>query len=118
MGIDRIGPAGGGVALPPVTGPAEPASGVTDSFQVVSRQVAQPVGRPELLQRLQSGEITLDHYLDLHVEQATAHLASSVNSERLQFIRSALRSQLESDPMLVELAQRATGGQLSGQDGG
>jgi hypothetical protein len=103
MGIDRIGRAAGG---PPIVPGAEPASATSPSFAATA---AQPSSEAALLKRLELGEIDVTRYLDLRVEQATAHLSGSLNAERLQFIRDALRSQLESDPVLVELVQRATG---------
>ena len=106
MGIDRIGQAAGG---PPSVPGAEPASATVPSFEPTAAQAAAPSSEATLLRRLEAGEIDVNRYLDLRVEQATAHLSGALDAERLQFIRDALRSQFETDPVLVELVQRATG---------
>jgi len=112
MSIDRIGKGGGG---PPVSGIDQPgassSSGVSKSgagFKVQRAAAGEAVGL-EPLERLRSGEITVSQYLDIKVEQATAHLDKRLGDEQLSFIRSSLREQLASDPMLVELVQSATG---------
>ena len=61
------------------------------------------------LERLKSGEINLDGYLDQRVHHATSHLVGRIDGEQLAFIRSSLRSQLEQDPGLAALVHRATG---------
>ena len=65
--------------------------------------------KSEMLRRLQGGEITLGEYLDHCAEQAVQHLKGLVDSERLQFIRSMLREQMTSDPVLMRDLQQATG---------
>jgi hypothetical protein len=112
MSIDRIGKGGGGT---PVSGIDQPGSssagGVSKSgadFKVQRAAASEAIGL-EPLERLRSGEITVSQYLDIKVEQATAHLDKRLGDEQLSFIRSSLREQLASDPMLVELVQSATG---------
>jgi hypothetical protein len=61
-----------------------------------------------LLGRLQSGEINRDTYLDLRIEQAIAPLVKRLGHDQAEFMRIALRDQLESDPALIELVRRAT----------
>ncbi len=110
MSIDRIGKGGG----PPVTGVGQSGSSTEigskqgADFKVSKSAPATPVAT-EPLDRLKSGEISVSQYLDIKVEQATSHLDKRVSGEQLSFIRSSLREQLATDPMLVELVQAATG---------
>jgi hypothetical protein len=60
------------------------------------------------LSRLRAGEIDLNTYVDLKLEQATSHL-KGLGGEELRFVRSALRDQIASDPALADLFQQATG---------
>ena len=60
------------------------------------------------LEALRSGRINLDRYLDLKVEEATAHL-EGLGAADSEAIRSALRDKLATDPDLIELVSRATG---------
>jgi hypothetical protein len=61
------------------------------------------------LVRLERGELGLEAYLDARVEEATRHLAQRLSAEQLSFVKETLRTELESDPVLVELVRRATG---------
>jgi hypothetical protein len=112
MSIDRIGKGGGG---PPVSGIDQPGSTSTSGVSKsgadfkVERAAPAEAATLEPLERLRSGEITVSQYLDIKVDQATAHLDKRLGDEQLSFIRSSLREQLASDPMLVELVQSATG---------
>jgi len=63
----------------------------------------------EALRQLRRGEITLDEYLDYQADIAVAHLKGLVDSGRLQGIRSMIREQMASDPVLVEQLRRTTG---------
>lgn len=63
----------------------------------------------EALQRLKSGQISLDEYLDLRTERALDHVRGKVPADMLETIRVTLKDQLRSDPVLIELVQRATG---------
>jgi hypothetical protein len=108
MGIDRIdkGSPPGGIGSPDAAG----SSAVTpkESFEV--EKVADPtaIDASSPLARLRAGEIDVESYLDLRVEQATNHLVGTIDDERLEVIRSSLRAQLETDPILMDLVQRAT----------
>ncbi|HET9929908.1 MAG TPA: hypothetical protein VFQ35_04440 [Polyangiaceae bacterium] len=110
MSIDGIGrpPGGPGGAggVGSLGGAAKPTPG-GESFQV-QRSAAAPSASSDPLSRLQSGEITVDQYLDARVDEAVAPLVSKLPAEALEHIRSSLREQLESDPTLVELVRRAT----------
>jgi len=112
MSIDRIGKGGGG---PPVSGIGQggsPSASEVGSkggeFKVQKAAPAEGVAT-EPLDRLRSGEISVSQYIDIKVEQATAHLDKRVGAEQLSFIRESLREQLATDPMLVELVKSATG---------
>jgi hypothetical protein len=63
-----------------------------------------------LFQRLERGEISREQYLDARVEEAIAPFAAMLTRDQLDFMRTTLREQLELDPILVELVQRATEG--------
>jgi hypothetical protein len=60
------------------------------------------------LERLRAGEIDLHGYVELKVNEATAHLAALPPSQ-LEAIRGALRARIASDPTLLELVRKATG---------
>ncbi len=60
------------------------------------------------LSRLKAGEITVDQYVDLKVDQATAHLPPLPAGQK-DALRDALRSQMTSDPALTDLLKQATG---------
>jgi len=108
MGIDGIGkppsPPGG------VGGPSGAASGGSSggTFRVDQTAGATPTTSPEL-ERLGRGEISLNEYLDAQVGDATQHLQGTLSPEQLDFVKSTLRAQLETDPVLIELVKRATG---------
>ena len=121
MGIERIGK---GSAPPPAAPGAEGAGGAggvdraksaDKPFEVnreraveASRagQVAPATATP--LERLRAGEIDVDKYVDIKVDQATAHL-QGLAPARVDSIRAALRAQVASDPALVALVTQATG---------
>jgi len=71
---------------------------------------AEPSGSaPSLaLQKLQSGEIGLDEYLDDRAELAIAHLKGTIPEEQLGVVRDLIRERLRSDPVTVELVRQAT----------
>ncbi len=120
MGIDRIGK-----KAPPPPPPNEAVgssrtAGVAGAFRVETPPPANPVGRVDAsgaLELLRAGKVDLGGYLDLKVDEATAHLQGLPRVE-LDAIRRAVRDRLASDPTLVELVRTATGQipQLSGDD--
>jgi hypothetical protein len=61
------------------------------------------------LQRVQSGEMSLDEYLNERTERALHHVRGKVDDDMLETIRVTLREQLRSDPVLIELVRKATG---------
>ena len=107
MGIDGIGKAGSG---PPV-GTVDRAGSVSgpEPGSAQPGGAVQPAAGSQALQQLGRGEITLDAYLETRLTEATAHLEARLAPEQLEFVRSELREQLATDPVLVELVRRATG---------
>jgi len=117
MGIDSIGkkppspplPAGtgvGGASGGASVGPVFEVGGVHGAGRVDS--VEAP---PSALERLRAGEIDVNGYVDIKVNEATSHLAALPPVE-LERVRSALRDRMASDPMLVDLVRTATGSVL------
>jgi hypothetical protein len=110
MSIDGVGKPPGG---PGGIGGPGGAGGIGKSgetFQVDSPDATSSAQGSGALGQLQRGEISVEQYLDTRVEQALEHLQSKLSSEQLDFVRNNLREQLASDPVLVELVRRATGG--------
>jgi hypothetical protein len=109
MSIDGIGrpprPPGG---VGPSEGPL-PASGTEKTFQLEPNADAKAVSPSSVvLTRLEKGEISVDQYLDARVDDALAPLVARLAPEQLEFVRSSLRAELSSDPVLIELLQRVT----------
>ncbi len=103
MGIDGIGKPSG----------IEPGLGVDVASSIGSTRAERAsVGAPtegspaqgsEALGRLERGELSIDQYLDIQVERATSHMVQHVSPEELGFVKAALRQQLQSDPVLLQL---------------
>jgi hypothetical protein len=122
MGIDRIGKGG---APPPSTPPVAP-KGAGPSERVRGPEPSRPFEvRPERaneaakssgiapvgtspLERLRAGHIDVNGYVDLKVEQATAHL-QGLSPVELGAVKSMLREQIATDPALADLVKQATG---------
>ena len=64
----------------------------------------------EALEQLHRGQIGLEAYLDARVSDAVKHLERRLSPEELDFVRASLKDQLRTDPALVELVRRVTGG--------
>ncbi|MGA7122986.1 MAG: hypothetical protein WBY94_22985 [Polyangiaceae bacterium] len=115
MGIDQIGKRG-----PPVQPPADPIGrarvGETErSFEPSVTPTSTPSTQVHALEtprtaldRLRAGEVDANGYVDLKVQEATAHLGN-LPERQLQAIRDVLRDRMASDPTLVELVGKATG---------
>ncbi len=113
MGIDRIGKG----APPPAP---EPAAGVekkekTFSVDRASAAEARPATQAvdatapsTALARLRAGEIDVNGYVDLKVDEATRGLEGLSRTE-LDAIRKVLRDQIATDPGLVDLVRHAAG---------
>ena len=112
MGIDGIGKGG---APPPTTGidrsPSSSTAEVGSSSAEFKVGKATPSEAPAgaSLDQVRSGAISVSQYLDLKVNESTAHLVHRLNAEQLSFIRQSLREQLSADPALVDLVKAATG---------
>jgi hypothetical protein len=59
---------------------------------------------------LVAGKIGVEEFMDMTVDRALAHLDGGVSAQRLSTMREILRAQLEQDPYLNELVQRAAVG--------
>ena len=124
MGIDRIGK---GSAPPPSAGtgasPSAPSGAErvrapepSRSFEVRNEKAAETTkasevaatSGPSALERLRAGQIDMNGYLDLKVDQATAHL-EGLGSHELAAVKSMLRDQIANDPSLTDLVKQATG---------
>lgn len=101
MPIDPIGKA------PPIA-PSETPEAAREAGAEFRVGATESAAASELA-RLERGEIGLEAYLDARVEEATLHLAQGLSAQQLEFVKQTLRSELESDPVLVELVRRATG---------
>jgi len=111
MSIDGIGKRGGIApgANVPGTAPAQ------RSFEVGAPGAPAPVAPAgsDAFSALERGEINVEQYLDARVESAVAPLVSRLSPDQLEFVRAELRSALETDPVLVELVRKTTGGSVS-----
>jgi hypothetical protein len=91
------------------TSPTPQAGASGRSFQVDHIDPAPALDAKGPLAQLERGEIGLEQYLDARVEEAVRPLVESLNPESLAFLKSSLRAELATDPVLVELVRRATG---------
>jgi hypothetical protein len=118
MGIDHIG--GKGPPVPPVgAGGVSHAGAPTAPFPAPEATAAAPAAPATgvdttTLERLRSGELTLDGYLDAKVAEATGHLVGLPPAVQ-ESIRDALREQLASDPGLADLVQTVRGSAPPGE---
>lgn len=111
MGIDGIGkPPGAGA--PPVAagvGRAGSAAPAGEAFKLDKAGATERAEGTDPLSRLERGEIDVNQYLDARVSHAVEHLQGKLSSEQLDFVKSSLREQLSTDPVLIELVRRSTG---------
>jgi hypothetical protein len=63
---------------------------------------------PTPLAQLRAGQIDVERYLDLKVDEATRHLHGLTPIER-ESIRGMLRDQIATDPALVDMVRQAAG---------
>lgn len=108
MGVDGIsGRAAGAVgASEPAAAEearAEPAQGAGSARDVPGASGSLA------LQQLERGEIDVQQYLDARVADAVQHLEGRFPASQIDFVRKALREELSSDPVLVELVRRTAG---------
>lgn len=111
MSIDGIGKRGGITpgAAPPGAAPAQDEFRVGQSAPAAGAASALAAGS-DPFQALERGEINVEQYLDAKVEGAVAPLLSKLSPDQLEFVRAELRGALETDPVLVELVRKTTGG--------
>ena len=120
MGIDGIG--GGRPPIGPTGGAAGPAKTSGEGFSLdrdgasaelahssVKTEASPQIGSTADLERLQSGAISLDDYLQTRADQAVAHLASALSKQQLDVIKERLVLQMKQDPTVAALVHRATG---------
>lgn len=121
MAIDRIGKGGGLPPTPEAQGPtgAAGAAPTGAKFEVERTDPANapaqvgnidvtPTAAATPLARLRAGEIDLNGYVDLKVDEAT-HALHGLSAAELGDIKSMLRDQMRTDPGLAELVHAATG---------
>jgi len=112
MGIDRIGkgPPAGAVApeVASKVGDAAKVGAEAEPFRVEKGAPVQGAA-PASLERVRSGDISMEQYLDTKVNEVTSHLADRLTPEQMAFVRDNLREQLSTDPVLVDLVKAATG---------
>jgi hypothetical protein len=113
MGIDSIGKKG--PPAPPEAGGTTGATRPVEARRAFSvggaapAASAGPVEAPRpALERLRAGEIDVNGYVDMKVDEATAHLAALPPAE-LERVKSALRDRMATDPALLDLVRTATG---------
>ena len=119
MAIDRIGKGGALPPTPETGGAAGPtkAGGAATPFAVERSEKAGAAAPTQSLPgaeaasplaRLRSGEVDVNGYVDLKVDEATKGL-QGVPSADLAEIKSVLRDQLRTDPGLVDLVRSVAG---------
>lgn len=106
IGTDGLGGAGG-VGSAQKTGATfeVPATTTTPTQSTQSTTGVDPTSP---LGRLRAGEIDVNQYVDLKVDEATTHLGAMPPTD-LADIKSLLREKLVSDPELASLVQQSTG---------
>jgi hypothetical protein len=102
------GPQIGGAQGPLGSGQAGPVGGKR-AFEVEKAQGAERASALGPAERVRAGELSVEGYLDLRVEEATRHLEGKLGVSDLDEIRSALKDQLRNDPALREMVKAATG---------
>lgn len=110
MGIDGIGKGGGAPGVGAPTGATAPkaADAVERPFEVKATEATTTVDATSPLGRLRAGEIGVEQYVDLKVDEATRGLEGLPKAD-LESIRSMLRARVAEDPALVDLVRSATG---------
>lgn len=111
-GIGGGGPPGPGKVGGP-TGPITPATtGATgpakSSFgEALGVRGTEQTGAASPLERLRSGEIDRNGYIELRVREATAHLEGVLPPDDLAKVQDQLRDVLENDPDVAALVRAA-----------
>lgn len=108
MAIDGIGRPRIG-DLPSPAASEAPASELGKGASSLEKLDRGTIENPEV-SALERGELSVDQYLDQQVASAAQHLEGRLSAEQLTFIKESLRASLETDPVLMELVKRVTGG--------
>jgi hypothetical protein len=118
MGIDRIGKGGAPPTVPDTqgTGSVDKSGAVERPFSVERPDASRPPQAAAVegatgsspLARLRAGEIDVNGYVDLKIDEAMKGLEGLPPSE-LAEIRKILRDQMATDPGLSDLVRTATG---------
>lgn len=109
MGIDRIGKGGGGIPIGDIQSSSAGEAAKPSTEFKASRPGPVEATTETSLEQLRAGKISVSEYLDIQVQEATAHLDGRLSTEQLSFVRDSLREQLSTDPVLVDLVKSATG---------
>jgi hypothetical protein len=119
MAIDRIGKGGAPPPTPETqgTGGVEKKGSVEKSFQAELHkgEATKHAGAVDAahgvspLARLRAGEVDVNGYLDLKVDEATRSLPHGLSPHEIDEIKKVLRDQMATDPGLVDLVRSATG---------
>lgn len=113
MGIDGIGKGGPPPVVPDAGGvdPSRATQGTEATFSVergAKPATADGVDAASPLGRLRAGEVDVNGYVDLKVDEATRGL-EGLSPTELGDIKQVLKEQMVSDPGLVDLVRNATG---------
>jgi len=110
MPIDPIGKKGG---IPPQVPAAGGPGGAapTKAFEVEApkkAEAAEAVSGASALEQLRAGKIDVNQYVEMKLDEATAHL-KGLHASELEHVREVLRGKIVQDPHLVDLVRQATG---------
>ena len=109
------GPPGkiGGVGAPGAPATTGPTGANKTSFSetLKSNEAAakstEAAGSATPLERLRTGEIDVNGYVDLRVRDATAHLEGVLSPQDLEKVQEELRDAIENDPDIAALVKGA-----------
>jgi hypothetical protein len=106
MSIDGIGKKGGTVPLaPPTTSPATSPKG---EFKLRETEAVSKADSTGAAAEVRAGRLSVDAYLDVRVNEATAHLKDLAPAD-VKMVKEVLKDQLKNDPALADLVKSATG---------
>jgi hypothetical protein len=106
MSIDGIGKKGGTVPLAPPT--TSPTTGAKGEFTLRETEAVGKTESTGAAAEVRAGRMSMDAYLDVRVNEATAHLTELAPSD-LKMVKEVLKDQLKNDPALADLVKSATG---------
>jgi hypothetical protein len=127
MSVDGIGKKSGlepPSSVLPTNGEAMSSHAIQGKPAIDVRQVVESGASPDVtaampaagpLAELQAGRIDVEQYVDLKIQQATAHL-EGIPGVNLVEVQRLLRDKLVEDPTLQRLLRDATGAALPGDD--